>query len=74
MTAENPAAPAKDQPAVYDALLDAPVWGAEGIGEVANKNTSQTFRMLEEGLIDGSKVGRQWTSTRRRILKSIGAL
>jgi hypothetical protein len=40
------------------------VWGAANIGAVINKSPTQTFYLLERGLIRGAKkVGRQWTAT-----------
>jgi hypothetical protein len=54
--------------------LDAPLWGAEAIGREANVvdednnvDLRKTFYLLENGLLPGTKVGRQWTSTKRRI-------
>ena len=52
--------------------LDRPVWGAEDIGKIANRGVRQTFNLLETGKIDAAKVGRVWTSTPRKILRSIG--
>jgi hypothetical protein len=54
--------------------LDLPVWGAEPIGQIIGRDERQTFHLLENALIDATKVGRQWVSTPRRLLKSIGAL
>ena len=48
--------------------LDRNVWGAAAMGEVIGKTTGQTFYLLENGLIDADKVGRQWRSTPRRLL------
>jgi hypothetical protein len=54
--------------------LDRPLWGAEAIGREANVlngagnvDLRKTFYLLENGLLPGTKVGRQWTSTPRRI-------
>lgn len=54
--------------------LDRPLWGAEAIGHEANVvdeagevNVKKTMRLLEQGLLPGTKVGRLWTSTPRRI-------
>ena len=52
--------------------LDRPIWGATEIGKVINRNKRQTFHLLEAGLIDASKVGHNWTSTRRRLNRSLG--
>jgi hypothetical protein len=48
--------------------LDRNVWGAADMGEVIGKTTGQTFYLLENGLIDADKIGRQWRSTPRRLL------
>ncbi len=48
--------------------LDRFVWGGADIGKVIDKSTSQTFYLLEKGLLDADKVGRQWRSTPRRLL------
>ena len=55
----------------YDDDLDAPVYGARRIGQIAGlKNERQAFHFLERGYIDASKLGpRIWVSTKRRILK-----
>ncbi len=52
--------------------LDRPVWGARAIGAVANRNPRQTWYLLETGKVDATKVGATWTSTPRRILRSLG--
>ena len=51
-----------------DFSLDAPIWGAAGIAAEIGKSRTQTFWLLSKGLLDASKIGRQWTSTRRRLL------
>jgi hypothetical protein len=53
--------------------LDRPVWGAEDIGKIANRDLRQIYDLLDTGKIDAAKVGRVWTSTPRRILRSLGA-
>jgi hypothetical protein len=57
-----------------DEHLDRPLWGAEAIGREANLvdddgevHIRKTFYLLEKGLLPGTKIGRQWTSTPRRI-------
>jgi hypothetical protein len=60
--AETAAKPADDD-------LDKPVWGARNIGAEINKPTGATFHLLEAGLIDADKVGKQWVSTPRRLRK-----
>jgi hypothetical protein len=75
MTTENQPAenqPAKDQSVPFDPVLDEPLWGAVKIGKEANLPPSKAFRMLELKLIDGTKVGDKWQSTRRRIHRSLG--
>ena len=52
--------------------LDRPVWGADEIGKIANRDRRQTFYLMITGKIDAAKVGRVWMSTPRRILKSLG--
>ena len=55
----------------YDRELDAPVWGAEAIGQVLNLTARQAYHQLERkpSWIDADKVGGHWTSTRRRLLQ-----
>jgi hypothetical protein len=57
---------------------DTPRWGAEAIGAEAGCFTDdgtvdvrKTYLLLEKRLIDASKVGRVWVSTRRRIHDSL---
>jgi hypothetical protein len=57
-----------------DQLLDRPIWGAEAIGREAgclddkgNVDLRRTFYLLEKGLLPAVKVGRQWSSTPRRL-------
>jgi hypothetical protein len=52
----------------------APIWGAEAIGRAAgvfdkndNVDVRKAFYLLEEGFLPATKVGRRWTSTRRRL-------
>jgi hypothetical protein len=52
--------------------LDQPIWGAAEIGKVINRNPRQTFYLLESGKIDATKIGQLWTSTRRRLSRSLG--
>jgi hypothetical protein len=48
--------------------LDVPLWGAAAIADAANIDRRKAFYLLERGLLPATKVGKQWTSTRRRIL------
>jgi len=48
------------------------VWGAAAIGAVINKSPTQTFYLLERGLLPAKKVRRQWTSTVEE-LQQLGA-
>ena len=52
--------------------LDRPLWGAQAIGEHINRNRRQTFHLLETGKLDATKVGAIWTSTPRRLNRSLG--
>ena len=55
-----------------DHNLDKPIWGAKAIGEYINRNSRQTFHLLHGGKIDATKVGDIWTSTPRRLRRSLG--
>jgi hypothetical protein len=57
---------------------DTPLWGAEAIGVVAGCFTDdgavdlrKTYLLLEKDLIDASKIGWVWVSSRRRIHDSL---
>ena len=54
--------------------MDHPVWGARAMAPIVNRNERQTFHMLEAGLLDATKVGKRWTSTPRRLLRSVGVV
>ena len=54
--------------------LDRPIWGAEAIGrevglidDNGNVDIRKAFYLLENELLPGTKVGRQWVSTPRRL-------
>jgi hypothetical protein len=55
--------------------LDKPVYGAEAIAIILNmtKNgapdTRRAYHALEKGYVDATKLGRQWISTPRRLLR-----
>jgi hypothetical protein len=48
--------------------LDKPIWGVEAIAAAANLTPRQTYHALENGYLPGSKAGRRWFTTRRRLL------
>ncbi len=48
--------------------LDAPIWGAARIAAEIGKNETQTNYLLLKRRIDADKIGRQWVTTRRRLL------
>jgi hypothetical protein len=48
--------------------LDKPIWGVEAIAYAANLTRRQTYHALENGYLPGSKAGRKWFTTRRRLL------
>ena len=51
--------------------LDLPVWGAANIAKVLNKSTRAAFHLLEQKHVDAEKLGGQWVSTKRRLLRRI---
>jgi hypothetical protein len=54
--------------------LDAPLWGAQQIGEAANLNERAARYALETGRIAASKSGAQWVTTRRAIMASLNLM
>ncbi|RWF41854.1 MAG: hypothetical protein EOS65_10955 [Mesorhizobium sp.] len=48
------------------------IWGAKAIGQEIDRTERQTFHLLERGLLPATKVGDQWTSTRRRLRRMFG--
>jgi hypothetical protein len=50
---------------------DAPVWGAEAIGEVIGKPARAAFHLLENGLLPAKKIGNRWVSSRKRLLAAV---
>jgi len=54
-----------------DENQDTPIWGAAAIGRVIGRNERQTFYLLSTNRIDADKLGDQWVSTPRRLLKRI---
>lgn len=60
-----------------DADLDSAVWGGVDIAKLANlfkddgtPDDRKAYYLLERGLLDGTKLGRLWVSTPRRIRKA----
>jgi hypothetical protein len=51
--------------------LDLPLWGAAAIAAVLNTTQRKAFYLLENKFVDATKVGAQWCSTKRRLLRSI---
>jgi hypothetical protein len=52
--------------------LDEPQWGVKSIAAIIHRTERQTHWLLQKKLIDASKVGNQWVSTRRRLRASLG--
>jgi hypothetical protein len=59
----------------FDEYLDTPGYGARFIAEVLNLrdengalDVAAAYHKLEMGYVDADKMGRIWTSTRRRLL------
>jgi hypothetical protein len=62
---------------MYDDYLDKPLRGGKAIGQAAefvdhhgNVELNKVYRALALRHLDASKHGKQWVSTRRRILAS----
>jgi hypothetical protein len=60
----------------FDPFLDTPIYGARDIAvaagvvsETGEPDLRRAYHMLERGYLPASKVGRVFTSTRRRLLK-----
>ena len=45
-----------------------PIWGIKAIAAVVGRTPRQAYHLLKRGLLDADQVGRQWVSTRRRLL------
>jgi hypothetical protein len=59
----------------FDPFWDAPGYGAPWIADVLNLrdedgelDIDKAYYVLEQGYVDADKMGRIWTSTRRRLL------
>lgn len=48
------------------------LWGAKAIGDEVNRNERQAFYLLEAGLLPGTKIGKIWVSTPRRLHARLG--
>jgi hypothetical protein len=55
----------------HDDDLDAFIWGARSIGALIGRSERATFRLLEQGALPATKFGRQWATTKRRILDAM---
>jgi len=51
--------------------LDQPIWGAPSIAKVINRSPSETYYLLERGLVPARKIGKAWTSTPRELLAAV---
>ena len=49
--------------------LDRPVFGAKAIARIVNRTERQAYDDLEKGRLDGTKFGKLWASTPRRLLR-----
>ena len=47
------------------------VWGARAIGSVINRETRQTFGLLESKQLPAKKVGGRWVASRQRLLNHL---
>jgi hypothetical protein len=47
--------------------LDKPIYGVENIAPIVGLSRRQTFHALERGYLPGTKFGRKWVSTLRRL-------
>ena len=54
--------------------LDRPVWGAREFAPILRRTERQVHYLLERGLLDASKTGKFWTSTKRRLLGRFGGV
>ena len=56
----------------HDIDLDAPLWGAKAMAPVVRKNEREVRHLINTGLIDVTKVGSLYVTTKRRLLASLG--
>jgi hypothetical protein len=47
--------------------LDKPIFGVDNIAPIVGLSRRQTFHALERGYLPGTKFGRKWVSTLRRL-------
>ena len=52
--------------------LDAPIWEIKNIAAELNTTERRAYYMAERGLVDVTKIGSRYVSTRRRLRRSIG--
>jgi len=57
-----------------DGDLDTPLWGAKPMAPVINKTERETRHLIKHGLLDVTKKGALYVSTKRRLLKSLGVV
>jgi hypothetical protein len=55
----------------YHSDLDSPIWGAENIGKEVNLSSSKAYWCLEQGYLPGTKIGKRWVSTKRKLRAAI---
>jgi hypothetical protein len=48
---------------------DTPVWGVRAISEIIGKSQASTYHLLARQHLDADKLGHQWVTTRRRLLR-----
>jgi hypothetical protein len=58
----------------HDDKLDIPVWGARDIAAVIQRDERATAHLLRNGKLPAKKVGHQFVSTRRKLLRAMGVL
>jgi hypothetical protein len=50
---------------------DDPIWGVPNFAPIINRSERQTRWLIQSGRLDVRKVGRKYTSTRRKLLASV---
>jgi hypothetical protein len=51
--------------------VDDLLWGADAIGKAIGRSSRQAFYLLERRMIPGTKVGKLWCASRRRLLATL---